>query len=280
MSLPDVSSAAIVPTRVASAAQARDTIPQNGAVLIGGLADEDAALAFAAELMGPAMVRLGRQFAAVKNDQDTSALRAAMSAPDERGRVRNLGMTSEHRMSAHNDGYAFGDYAPELLFLYCERPAAVGGDSFLVDGAALLDLLAADPTTTDLAEFCWTAPIDHSEPGIPQHKNVPIARRLDSGKVQVRCHDTMAPVPGPGEDRDAEFIRRWIEAVRTVRDTGPMFPAVAGEMICLDNYRVMHGRDGYRDPNRRLLSIWGWTTSAIAVSTAGLDIDQPDLAAL
>jgi hypothetical protein len=31
-------------------------------------------------------------------------------------------------------------------------------------------------------------------------------------------------------------------------------------MICVDNYRLMHGRDGYRDPERRVLSIWGWST--------------------
>jgi hypothetical protein len=37
----------------------------------------------------------------------------------------------------------------------------------------------------------------------------------------------------------------------------------------------MHGRDGYRDPERRVLSIWGWSTSAIAVPAGPLDIVRP-----
>ncbi|WP_330308879.1 MULTISPECIES: hypothetical protein [unclassified Streptomyces] len=48
------------------------------------------------------------------------------------------------------------------------------------------------------------------------------------------------------------------------RDTGPMFRVEAGEMICIDNYRVLYGRDGHSDPLRKARSIWGWSTDAAA----------------
>jgi hypothetical protein len=54
-----------------------------------------------------------------------------------------------------------------------------------------------------------------------------------------------------------------------------MFRVAAGEMICVDNYRVTHGRDGYTDPNRVMLSIWGWSAAAIAVPEGPLDIVRP-----
>ena len=46
-------------------------------------------------------------------------------------------------------------------------------------------------------------------------------------------------------------------------------------MICADNYRVLHGRYEYSDFDRKLHSIWGWTTDAIAVPQEVLDIAVP-----
>lgn len=63
--------------------------------------------------------------------------------------------------------------------------------------------------------------------------------------------------------------------VATARDRGPMFHARAGDLICVDNYRLTHGRDGYRDPGRVMLSIWGWSAAAIAVPDGPLDIVRP-----
>jgi hypothetical protein len=54
-----------------------------------------------------------------------------------------------------------------------------------------------------------------------------------------------------------------------------MFHARAGDLICVDNYRLTHGRDGYRDPDRVMLSIWGWSSAAISVPEGPLDIVRP-----
>ena len=182
-------------------------------------------------------------------------------------------------MVAHNDGFGFGDFGPDYLFLWCGRPDAAGeGASFLVDGLKLLDDMADDPDYREVAEFAWTADIDQSEPNFPLAAYAPIARRLPSGRVQVRHHPFQAPVPGQAPDIEtvqADLISRWSAAVTRARDSGPMFLAAAGDMICVDNYRVTHGRDGYRDPGRVMLSIWGWSAAAIAVPEGPLDIVRP-----
>ena len=51
-------------------------------------------------------------------------------------------------------------------------------------------------------------------------------------------------------------------------------------MICIDNYRILHGRDAYVDTDRTMVSIWAWTSDAVAIPQSKLDIETPDLAAL
>jgi hypothetical protein len=274
----DFSQASIVPRRVGSPAEARAEVAARGAAILSGLPGQEAAFAAGRAFLGADLRRFGLQFEASKDKQEAEAAVVAGQPADERGRKRRFTGTEE-RMVAHNDGFGFGDFGPDYLFLWCGRPDAGGaGASFLVDGLKLLDDLADDPDYQEVAEFAWSADIDQSEPNFPLAAYAPIARRLPSGRVQVRHHPFQAPVPGQAPDIEtiqAELIRRWSAAVTRARDTGPMFHAAAGEMICVDNYRVTHGRDGYRDPERVMLSIWGWSSAAISVPEGPLDIVRP-----
>jgi hypothetical protein len=274
----DFSGASIVPRRVDSPASAREEVAARGAALLSGLADAEAAFAAGREFLGADLRRFGLQFEASKDKQEAEAAMVAGQPADERGRKRRFTATEE-RMAPHNDGFGFGDFGPDYLFLWCGRPDAAGqGASFLVDGLMLVDLMAADPDYLDIARFAWETDIDQSEPNFPLAAHAPIARRLPSGRVQVRHHPFQAPVPGQAPDIEvaqAALISGWSAAVSRARDTGPMFQAAAGDMICVDNYRVTHGRDGFSDPGRVMLSIWGWSATAIAVPEGPLDIVRP-----
>jgi hypothetical protein len=274
----DFSLASVVPRRVGSPAQARAEVAANGAAILTGLHDTEAALAAGRAMLGDACRRFGPQFEATKGKQDAEAALVEEQPIDERGRKRRL-TWAEERMGAHNDGFGFGDFGPDYLFLWCVRPDAGGeGASFLIDGAKLLALMAADPEYAQVATFCWATTIDQSEPNFPLTAHSPIARRLPDGRVQVRHHAFQAPLPGQPtevESAQTELIRRWSAAVAAVRDTGPMFQAAAGELICVDNYRLTHGRDSYSDPNREMLSIWGWSEEAVAIPEGPLDIVRP-----
>ncbi|HEY1818617.1 MAG TPA: TauD/TfdA family dioxygenase [Trebonia sp.] len=275
----DFSLASVVPRRVRGPAEARREVAAHGAAVLGGLTGQEAAYAAGQAVLGGELRRYGLQFAATKANQKAEAAAVAGQPADERGRKRRFAPT-EARMVAHNDGFGFGDFGPDYLFLWCGRPDGNGeGASFLVDGLRLLALMAADPEYADVARFAWQTDIDQSEPNFPLAAHAPIARRLPgTGRVQVRHHPFQAPVPGQPpavEAAHAAFIGRWSAAVTAARDNGPMFHAAAGDLICVDNYRFTHGRDGYRDPGRLMLSFWGWSAAAIAVPEGPLDIIRP-----
>jgi hypothetical protein len=270
----DVSGASLVPSRVPDAAQARAAVAADGAAIMTGLRDQHAAISFGRAMLGDKCVRVGTQFEATKSQSDREASVVDEQPADERGRKRRF-TGSQERMVAHNDGFGFGDFAPDFLFLWCERPDPRGGDSFLVDGLKLLRILAAEPGYEEFVSFCWEADIDHSEPGFPHATCAPIARRLASGRAQVRNQPFLAPLPSADEDRQWPLVRRWGDLVAAARDTGPMFRVRPGEMICIDNYRMLHGRDSFTDPARKVLSIWGWSTDAVAVPEGPLDIVRP-----
>jgi hypothetical protein len=274
----DFSLASIVPRRVGSPAEARAEVAARGTALLTGLGDQEAAFAAGRAFLGGDLRRFGLQFEATKEKQEAEAAQVAEQPADDRGRKRRFTATQE-RMVAHNDGFGFGDYGPDYLFLWCGRPDASGeGASFLIDGLKLLRDMGEDPEYGDVAAFAWKVDIDQSEPNFPLAAHAPIARRLPSERTQVRHHPFQAPAPGQAPDLEtahAAMIERWSQAVTRARDSGPMFHAEAGEMICVDNYRVTHGRDGYSDPEREMLSIWGWSSQAVAVPKGPLDIVRP-----
>jgi hypothetical protein len=275
----DFTLASVVPQRVGSPAEARAEVRERGAAILPGCGDREAAFAAGRAFLGADLRRFGLQFEATKAKQEAEAALVDDQPADERGRKRRFTATAE-RMTPHNDGFGFGDFGPDYLFLWCGRPDGYGeGASFLVDGLRLLELMAEDPAYAALARFAWHTAIDQSEPNFPLAAHAPIARWLPaSGRVQVRHHPFQAPVPGqPPRDEasQAELIAAWSRAVTAARDSGPMFHADSGDLICVDNYRLTHGRDGYRDPGRVMLSIWGWSAAAIAVPEGPLDIVRP-----
>jgi alpha-ketoglutarate-dependent taurine dioxygenase len=252
---PDLAAACLVPRRVSSPEEAREVIAAEGAAIVGGIADEDAAIAFGSAVLGDDLVRIGRQIEATKKRAVEEGAKVDAQPADARGRKRRISSDVSLPMPPHNDGFAFGDHAPDRLFLFSARPAATGGESFLVDGLAVLDILARDPANAEMVEFCRNVAIDHSEPGFPQGTFSPILRTTPAGRPQVRHHPYLAPVAGPDEAAQWPFVEHWLAAVTTARDTGARFRLEAGDMACVDNYRVLHGRHGYTDPARTLYSI-------------------------
>lgn len=270
--------ASVVPVRVFSTDEVSDLVRRDGAAILTGVPDERTALSAGLRSLGTKGVRIGRQIEATQRNEAAQARAVAEQPSDDKGRKRAFTLATE-RMPPHNDGYAFGDFAPDHLFLWCERPAAVGGDSFLVDTSRLLDLFAADPDNADMIPFCWNVAVDHSEPNYPQDRLQPLVRLTPRGRFQGRYHPYLSAADGPTRERDRTFVRRWEHAVLSARDHGPMFRLEAGDLLCIDNYRMLHGRDSHNDPRRRLCAIWGWSTDAVSLPEGALDINDPWAAA-
>jgi hypothetical protein len=268
----DVRAANVIPKRASTPAQARGLVALDGAALVSGIATADDAVAFGTAMLGDRVVRIAPQFEATKASMEESEPLVAAQPVDERGRKRMLGRY-DLTQPAHNDGYGFGDFAPDHMFLWCDTPCTVGGASFLIDALKLATILAAEDP--QLADFLWDEPIDHSEPNFPQGDPEPIARFSPGGRAQVRSHPYQLPQVGPRETDHYPFVERWGMAVAEARSTGPRFRLEAGQMVCIDNYRMLHGREAYVDVDRRVVSIWAWTTSAINIPAGQLSITEP-----
>lgn len=260
------------PRLATSPEHARALVALDGAAVVAGISTLEEAVAFGERMLGAGAIRVRPQFEATKEHHDHEAAAFAALGADARGRRRYEGGIDDMQ-PAHYDGFGFGDFAPDHMFLWCQRPCAQGGASFLVDGLALVNLLGAEDP--ELARQLWEVDVDHSEPHFPGATVSPIARTLPGGRVQVRAHPSQSAHAGTNETASAAVLARWSEAVATARANGPRFRVVPGEMICIDNYRMFHGRDGYVDAARKLHSIWAWTTAAIAVPDGELDISRP-----
>jgi hypothetical protein len=263
----------LVPNVAVSAEHARVLVARDGAALVAGITSLEEAVRFGEAMLGEQCIRVRPQFEATAEVHDKEREAFAALGVDERGRERYQG-GNDIMQPAHYDGFGFGDFAPDHMFLWCERTCEFGGGSFLVDGLALLSALTvADP---GLGRDLWTVDIDHSEPHFGDGAVSPIARLLPGGRVQVRAHPSQTAVPGDS-GAGARVVQRWDEAVSVARESGARFRVSPGEMICIDNYRMFHGRDGYLDAGRKLHSIWAWTNSAVMVPEGVMDISVPEM---
>jgi gamma-butyrobetaine dioxygenase len=180
--------------------------------------------------------------------------------------------------TGHTDGFAYGDAYPDYIFLLCVRAATSGGESFVVDTYALLDALrdSADPADRDFHAFLTNEPVEQTEPDF-RSSFAPVV--LDNGNGRRMSRWT--PVQRPGAElppaefaRHAALLDRWKAMAHEASLQAPRFTLQPGETICLDNYRMLHGRTGFDDIERTLWRIWAWTTEALHVPDGMLFSDS------
>jgi alpha-ketoglutarate-dependent taurine dioxygenase len=178
-------------------------------------------------------------------------------------------------LDLHIDGYtAFGNHYPDLVFLLCERQAAAGGESFLVDGQRLLGAIASDPAQRALSRFLWDVTLEQSPPaGVgpagpsqPVRSRRPVASRTCAGRLTVRRHQHQRLLDdAPARPDDRQHLAAWARLTREAARTAPRFPLQPGDLLCLDNYRVFHGREPHAGYDRVLHKLWAWTDMAFGL---------------
>lgn len=157
---------------------------------------------------------------------------------------------TDRAMALHTDG-AFMDNPPNVVALQCETAPESGGETHLLDGRSLYehlrntfpDRLAAlyddDAMTIARGSDAATRSIFSRRGRYTQ-----VRFRLDDG-VDVSFKSTVAPLIS----RIQDFLRNrsnWL-----TRSLKP------GEILILDNRRVLHGRDAFKGHPVRLVNrIW------------------------
>jgi TfdA family taurine catabolism dioxygenase TauD len=204
------------PVREADLLLALDT---SGLVLLAG-ADEAAAR------------RLVGLLGAVVAHPDADPLGRTLIEPRAGRPGRNARAFSARRLLPHTDGTAAAQ-PPDLVLVWCERPAQRGGEAVFVDGAAVLAGLAtAGWPTTRLAR---SLSLWHRYRGVLG----PVIRSGAGGRLGIRYRDDEVGHPVSATPGLCRAVRAGIAARAVTRPLG------AGCGYLLDNYRWLHGRRAY-----------------------------------
>jgi gamma-butyrobetaine dioxygenase len=241
----DVEHCSVKPEKADSLAQALELLARDGAVIvehIGPDAEDARGLAF--ELFGA----------------DVLAVPPAARVFDG-GEMDNKPPGADHtsRLAAHTDGFGYGDHYPDYILLDCVHASAAGGESFLIDGYALLQALAEDPDTAWVAQAISEVPVNQTEAGM-QASVSPMVQQTASGRVMVRkTLDQRAAADSQDPHRDNLMVKVWQDAAELAVQSAPRFKLEPGQAVVIDNYRLLHGRDAYTELSRLMWRVWIWT---------------------
>ncbi len=180
--------------------------------------------------------------------------------------------------SGHTDGFAYGDAYPDYIFLLCVRPATSGGESLCIDTYAMLDALrdASDAEDRAFYDFLTSEPVEQTEPGF-RSSLAPVVLDNGRGRRMSRWTPIQRPNATLAESeraRQAALLERWTTMTYRASVRAPKFTLQPGEALCLDNYRMLHGRTGFDDTERTLWRIWAWTNEVLRVPEGMLFSDS------
>jgi alpha-ketoglutarate-dependent taurine dioxygenase len=259
-----------IPRRVADRAEAFAELRASGAVILTGAgSSRDDARGIALDVLG-SLAPVVPDPAPIK-DGGGNADRRYESMP-------GVDAFTVPFQTGHTDGFAYGDAYPDYIFLLCTRAAESGGESFVVDTYALLDPLRASADAGDRAfyDFLTTTAVEQTEPDF-RPSIAPVILDNGHGRRMSRWTPVQRPAAAASEAEravQAAHLQRWTDLCFAASQRAPRFTLQPGETICLDNYRMLHGRTGFNDTERSLWRIWAWTTEALRVPEGMLFSDS------
>ena len=175
-------------------------------------------------------------------------------------------------LKPHSDGFAYGDLLPDYIMLSCVNASAQGGESFLVDGYEVLANLAA--SYPEFVNDLETIAVDQTEADM-QVSNSPIVQYNSANRKLLRRNFSQKPLSSSQQpEQDQRMIDTWIRAVDAAGEKAPRFKVLPGQGLVIDNYRVLHAREGYADVNRMMWRVWIWTEECLGVPDMPLHSDS------
>jgi alpha-ketoglutarate-dependent taurine dioxygenase len=253
----------LIPERTADPGRAFHLWSSDGAVILStNRTDAAGTLAGARDVFGPRLF--------VCRSPSTVAASTTAGRPTGAGHAAQaVAGNGGLDFQLHIDGcLEFGDYYPDVVFVLCERPATVGGEWFLVDGQRLLSAIAGNPSRRPLSRFLWEARLELRRSagvgsvgtGKPGGRGRPVASRTCGGRLTVRRHPYQRLPAGASPQCDnRQHLAAWAKITERAAQAAPRFVLHPGELLCLDNYRVFHGRELSAASERTVHKLWAWT---------------------
>lgn len=170
-------------------------------------------------------------------------------------------------LKPHNDGAnPYGDLFPDFLFMVCEKAAEAGGESYLIDGHAIVRAMP-----TEAQQLMMNTPLEsrdfdrHWAERATWRSPMLVPVEGGSGRWRLRAEGSSAgdgadqPCVGC-EEEGAQVLDGFAKAVRCAGAATARFKLHPGQALLLDNYRVLHAREPDNGQGQRLLwRSWIWT---------------------
>lgn len=190
------------------------------------------------------------------------------------GRLRpgDLGLAPN---SPHQDN-GWGPSSNDYLLLLCDQPAESGGESYFLDGLAIIDAMhpadqaafrrvlfgPANYTPVDVpwGQLTWAHPAVWEEPDGRRRLSVGTGGGYETSQwrewpaMEQDPHDQLA-----GQRLVATFHAMMLAA----EPHAPRFELRRGQALLLDNQRVMHAREKMTG-QRLVWRVWWWSSSCAA----------------
>lgn len=247
------------PLRTADPDEARAIVEADGCVVVTGLGTAPAdGVALAHALFGGDLLRA----------PDPSEVRIG---GDRDRKLPTIDHTTP--LLPHTDGFAYGQLYPDYFLLLCGASSPEGGESFLVDGYAVVEALRANGHEA-VVERLGSVAVDQTEPDM-QRSIDPIIGRTPADRMMLRLFPFQRPSAESADvEADASMIATWRASVIEAAASAPRFKLDAGEAVVVDNYRMMHAREAYTDMNRLMWRVWIWTNGSLGVPGGQLHSDS------
>lgn len=191
---------------------------------------------------------------------------------------------------------AYTPVRPDLCFFACERPAASGGETTIGDGIAILRDLPSDVVEElerKRIKYVRTYQAAHWRRmfGVEEASEIePVLRSMrgfdfafgpagelfsayvtdpviegPAGRAFANSVNNIAGFGNPrgfysvyGDDSDITDATRAVLDRVHVAHTRPV-AWQPGDVLMIDNWRVLHGRTAFEDPGRRILAMFGYS---------------------
>lgn len=160
----------------------------------------------------------------------------------------------------HTDTQYFSE--PEPYFgLFCIKPASdSGGMSQVIDGRVVLSNLAevdGEDTLAELAKpFPFQVPVIFTKDPYNQAPEITWAPIIGADGVRYR-KDTLANALSVDGVRVPDAQLRALESFEEALGRAPVanYNLEAGDVLFVNNHRLLHGRTAFEDPNRLMLRV-------------------------
>ncbi len=157
-------------------------------------------------------------------------------------------------LSLHTDN-PYREPVPGLQLLHCLEASEEGGETLLCDGFNAAERLRREHPA-DFARLCRTD-VDYRyvAPGVDLRARRPMIRLDAGGRVVAVAHNSRSRGPlDPSEGETAGFYSAYRRFVRLLHaeDALVRFRLAPGELVIMDNERVLHGRGAFAGGRRRL----------------------------